>query len=603
MKNKKYGYFNNLKYILTEQWRYKKSYVVLLICDIPVSALSALIAAFLPKIVLDCIEYAVSAQTLLLRVGFACAVLILITMASHFLRRYDEMCFDMARMELYRKKLFIKTIDMDYNNYIYNETRVLREKATRAVRGWEYGVAPYLRLNKETLSSALGFSAFAVIIARCNFWFIPILVVSYAISAVGWLLLQKFNDSIKDDRSKVFMQLNYVTYRSKDFSNAKDIRVYGMTDFLMSKISRHLKENTAFDTRKQNGHFVNVMLEDFLKFAVGLGAYLYLIHLKLITDMTIGDFSLYFGAITGFGLWLGEIVDAIANLIESDHNVNDFRNFLALDDKMNLGKGKALPSGDDLPCSIDIENLTFKYDAAEAPVIDKLTLGIKAGERIAIVGVNGAGKSTLVKLISGLFLPQSGHIRINETDISEFNRDEYYSLFSTVFQDVSLLPATIAKNIALCEEKSIDRKRLSRCIQLAGFSDKINSLPDGENTLLIREVNEGATALSGGELQRLLLARALYKNSPIIILDEPTAALDPIAENNMYLKYSELTKGKTSIYISHRLSSTRFCDRVVLLDNAGIAEIGTHDELMSRGGKYAEMFETQSKYYREEAVV
>ncbi|MBO5858575.1 MAG: ATP-binding cassette domain-containing protein, partial [Clostridia bacterium] len=163
--------------------------------------------------------------------------------------------------------------------------------------------------------------------------------------------------------------------------------------------------------------------------------------------------------------------------------------------------------------------------------------------------------------------------------------------------------ATVAKNIALCEENKIDRGRLRECMRLAGILDKVESLPQKENTLLVREVHEGAVAFSGGELQRLLLARALYKDAPIIILDEPTAALDPIAENDMYLKYSELTKDKTAIYISHRLSSTRFCDRIILLDDAKIAEMGTHEELLALGGKYAEMFETQSRYYREEAII
>ena len=212
-------------------------------------------------------------------------------------------------------------------------------------------------------------------------------------------------------------------------------------------------------------------------------------------------------------------------------------------------------------------------------------------------------ESAGVKLICGLFVAQEGKVLINGTDSREFNRDEYYKLFSTLFQDVSLLPSTIEKNIALCEESRIDRLKLKKCMTLAGIADKVESLPDKEKTLLVREVHEGATALSGGELQRLLLARALYKDAPIIILDEPTAALDPIAENDMYLKYNELTEGKTAIYISHRLSSTRFCDRIILLDESKIAEIGTHEELLDLGGKYAEMFKIQSKYYREGEAV
>ncbi len=598
--DKKYGYFNNLCFIIKNQWNFRKIYMVSLAVVTPIRVVSSLIAAFLPKIVLDCIENNVPPAELIFKVGLGVVLLIAVNVFSLVAENYDSKEFFLSRVSLYKMKLFNKIIDMDYNNYVFNSTRVLKEKGNQSIEGYGTSITFFLYVSSLLISGVFGFTSFTAIIAQCNIWFIPVLIVCYALSALGWMLLQRYNDSMKDARSKVFMRLGYVTFRSKDFANAKDLRVYNMTDFLMRKINRHLKENTDFDIKKNNGHYINVVFEDVLKFGVSLGAYLYLIHLKLNSDMTLGDFSLYFGAITGFGTWLGRIVDSISTLIECDHKVNDYRNFLALKDTMNNGEGEPLPKDGDLPCSIDLENLTFKYDGADEPTIKNVSLSIKAGEKIAIVGVNGAGKSTLVKLISGLFLPNEGKIKINGTDSTLFNRDEYYTLFSAIFQDVSLLPASIAKNIALCEEEKIDRDRLFECMRLAGIDEKINSLDKKENTLLVKEVNEGATALSGGELQRLLLARAIYKDSPIIILDEPTAALDPIAENNIYLMYNELTEGKTSIYISHRLSSTRFCDRIVLLDNSEIAEIGTHEELMALGGKYTEMFETQSKYYREE---
>ncbi len=598
--DKKYGYLSNLCFIVKNQWNFRKMYIVSLLILTPVRVVSSLVAAFLPKIVLDCIENNVPPAEMIFKVGLGVLLLVAVNVFSLVAENYDSKEFFLSRVSLYRMKLFNKIIDMDYNNYTFNSTRVLKEKGNQSVQGYGTSITFFLYVSSLLVSGLFGFTSFTAIIAQCNIWFIPVLIASYALSAVGWMLLQKYNDSMKDARSKVFMRLGYVTFRSKDFANAKDLRVYNMTDFLMRKINRHLKENTDFDIKKNNGHYINVVLEDVLKFGVSIGAYLYLINLKLNSDMTLGDFSLYFGAITGFGTWLNRIVDSISNLIECDHKVNDYRNFLALEDKMNNGEGVPLPKEDELPCSVDIENLTFTYDGADEPTLKNVSLSIKAGEKIAIVGVNGAGKSTLVKLISGLFLPQEGKIKINGIDSTRFNRDEYYKLFSAIFQDVSLLPASIAKNIALCEEDKIDRNRLWECMHLAGIDEKINSLDNKENTLLVKEVNEGATALSGGELQRLLLARAIYKDAPIIILDEPTAALDPIAENNIYLMYNELTKGKTSIYISHRLSSTRFCDRIVLLDNSEIAEIGTHEELISLGGRYTEMFETQSKYYREE---
>ena len=596
---KKYGYLSNFIYILKKQWLFKKGYIIALLTDIPISVSISLLVAFLPKIVLDYIENNASVFNFLLIVTIISLLIVALKIIEKYLYSYEDKCLELSRQELYRKALIEKIIDMDYNHYIYNETRVIKEKANRAIHGRRYGVVPYLSLNKHLFTSAFGFTAFATIIAQCNVWFIPILIISYAISSVGWIILQKYNDSIKEKRAKVFLKLNYVTFRSKDFSNAKDIRIYNMVEYLMKKINRHLKENTEFDIKKNNGHFANVFIEDFLKFAIGIGAYLYLIKLKVETNMTLGDFSLYLGAITGFSSWLSGIVDSISNLIESNYNVNDYRCFLDIEDSINEDKKHALIKCKQYPYSIELKNVSFAYDGTTTPTIDNMSLSIRPGEKIAIVGVNGAGKSTLVKLISGLFLPQSGNIYINGRSSRDYNREEYFSFFSAVFQDTSLLPTSIAKNISLCEDDKINREKLFDCLRQSGLEEKINSLPYKENTLLVCEINEDATAFSGGEIQRLLLARALYKDAPIIILDEPTAALDPIAENNIYLKYNELTKGKTSIYISHRLSSTKFCDRIILLNNATIEEIGTHEELLKRGGQYAKMFESQSKYYRE----
>ncbi len=589
--------------MLKEHWKFDKSYVIMQIGLTPLGAVSSVVAAYLPKIVLDCVESKTPASELLLKVGILSALLIAFGYLNNVMYNKSWQGRMLARDIMLHRLTCNKVMTMDYNNYTCNETRVLREKAWNAVHGWDGSVARFIELNATVASSAFGFTAFTAIIVECNPWFIPILILCYGISMAGWLIFNKWKDKMKDKVAEIFLRLHYVTYRSKDFSNAKDVRIYNMSDFLMKKIDKHLDDATWWNIKRNNGHYFNCMLEDIFKFGVSLGAYIYLIYLKLNSEMTLGDFSLYFGAITGFGQWLAKLVDSISEIISGAHNVSDFRGFLDIEDKMNSGKGEKLPSGKDLPCEIELKNLTFSYDETEKPSVDNLSLKINKGEKIAIVGVNGAGKSTLVKLICGLFIPNEGRILINGIDSRLFNRDEYYRLFSTLFQDCALLPATVAKNIALCEENKIDRKRLSECMRLAGILDKVESLPQKENTLLVREVHEGAVAFSGGELQRLLLARALYKDAPIIILDEPTAALDPIAENDMYLKYSELTKDKTAIYISHRLSSTRFCDRIILLDDAKIVETGTHEELLALGGKYAEMFETQSRYYREEAVI
>ena len=246
------------------------------------------------------------------------------------------------------------------------------------------------------------------------------------------------------------------------------------------------------------------------------------------------------------------------------------------------------------------EHVSFQYPSADAPTLKHIDLTFKNGEKIAIVGENGAGKTTLIKLLCGLYAPTGGRILLNGKDIATIAKTSYFDLFSAIFQDYYFLPMTIQQNITASLD--YDREKFDLALQKAEMYDKVYALPKGADTLMDRNVYKDAVDFSGGEKQKLLLAKAMYKDAPILILDEPTAALDPIAENQLYLKYSELTDGKLSFFISHRLSSTRFCDRILFVSGGQITEMGTHEELMAKKGAYYKMFQVQSYYYREQGV-
>lgn len=245
-----------------------------------------------------------------------------------------------------------------------------------------------------------------------------------------------------------------------------------------------------------------------------------------------------------------------------------------------------------------MEHVSFRYPGASQDTLHNFNLTIHPGEKLAIVGLNGAGKTTVVKLLCGFYDPDEGQVLLNGTDIRQWNRQEYYSLLSAVFQDFSVLDITVAESVAQSVDR-IDRQRVVQCLEKAGLMELVKQFPQGLDTHIGRTVYLDGVLMSGGEFQRLMLARALYKDGPILVLDEPTAALDPIAENDIYMKYHEMTAGKTSVFISHRLASTRFCDRIILIDHGRIAEEGTHEALMKQNGLYAKLFEVQSRYYQE----
>ena len=260
--------------------------------------------------------------------------------------------------------------------------------------------------------------------------------------------------------------------------------------------------------------------------------------------------------------------------------------------------GKPLPECPDGKYELRLDHVSFRYPSAETDTLHGIDLTVHPGERLAVVGLNGAGKTTLVKLLCGFYDPTEGRVLLNGEDIREFNRQEYYTLFTAVFQKFSVLEATLEENVAQTRE-GIDEARVRECLEKAGLTERVAALPDDLKTHIGREVFEDGVLLSGGEMQRLMLARALYKNAPILLLDEPTAALDPIAEAEIYEKLNDMVGDKTAIYISHRLSSCKFCDEIVVFDTGKIIQQGAHETLLAdESGEYAQLWNAQAQYYR-----
>lgn len=404
-------------------------------------------------------------------------------------------------------------------------------------------------------------------------------------------LQHKLNiDMVANDR-----KFNYVTQISNDFENAKEVRLYDMSPWINEISDDCLKTHRHLHSRIQWRAFLTGSINNFLNLLRDAFAYIYLIIMFSKNAITVGDFTMYFSAITSLSGTLTGLSEKITELTKYDLKIKDIRKTEKMPSSRNRGKGISAPKEN---IEIEFRNVSFRYPNAENDTIKNISFKIKAGEKLALVGVNGAGKTTIVKLLCGLYLPTEGEILLNSHPINDYNIYEYYSLFSAVFQDISLMPYSIAENIAATTEKDeIDFEKVKNSIETAGLKERVDALPLGVDTPFNKNVNEGAVDFSGGEKQKLALARAIYLDRPMLILDEPTAALDPIAENEMYMKFNEISRGQTAMFISHRLASTRFCDRIIHLENGEIIENGTHDELIAANGKYAMMYGLQSKYY------
>ncbi|MBQ5312131.1 MAG: ABC transporter ATP-binding protein [Oscillospiraceae bacterium] len=248
----------------------------------------------------------------------------------------------------------------------------------------------------------------------------------------------------------------------------------------------------------------------------------------------------------------------------------------------------------------EFRHVWFRYPGTEQYVLRDINLKWRIGEKMALVGKNGSGKTTLVKLLCRLYDPVRGEITLNGIDIRKYDYDDYMALFSVVFQDSGLFSFSIAGNVAASSDHDPDK--VEDCVRKSGLSERLDTLPDGIDTYLYKDFDENGVEISGGEAQKLCLARAVYKGAPFIILDEPTSALDPVSEHEIYTGFNRIVGTRTAIYISHRLSSCRFCDEITVMDNGEIAERGSHDELLAHNGHYAKLWSAQAEYYKDTAA-
>ena len=597
---KKYSVISNICYALCNIWKWDKAFYLFFIPSIPLAVLLPLATTYFPKVLIDSVESQQSIQVVITIIGVYFGALLIVKLFNDLcksklhMRQYNLSC-------LYQHAISEKHMRTDYANTDNPEAITKYQHAMSDACSGQCAPEFIWQSLLGLFISLLGIFTYGFVIAIVSPWILMFLFLSAFITYLVSRWQRNYIEKNKDHWVTVDRKIGYLQSFSERFDHAKDIRIYGMFDWLSDMLTGFQKERFGWtkkvSPRTLGGTCINALL---MLIQNGV-AYAILIVMVFNNEVGAGDFVFYFGAITGFSAWLNGIGNMVNDITHKSIKIGYYRDYFDIEEKYNHGEGCPMPTEQELPVDIELNNVSFKYASADGEIyaLKNVNLKIDKGEKLAIVGATGAGKTTLVKLMCGFYYPSEGEIKLNGHAIADYNIEDYYSLFSAVFQDIYLLPVTIAEFVS-SSEKEIDRDRVMDVIRQAGLADKINSLPNGIDSRLMKGVFDDSIEMSGGEKQKLMLARALYKDAPVIVLDEPTAALDPIAENELYLKYNELTANKTSVYISHRLASTRFCDRIVYLENGEIVESGSHDELMKLGGKYAHMFELQSHYYKED---
>ena len=587
-----------LKFVFKTAWKERPSVFLVYLMKFVAEFADRMQNAIMAKFIIDELVLAISggeiSQHLTNAVIYA-GIYIGVQLLTSVLRNSAEQ-LESVHAEWFSEHIDIQLADhtmrMDYEHTEDPEALDALEKAQEGMSWYSGGIVGVLGAVFSLVNNAAALLGVSVIILFTCPWLLPVQVAALVVITIfnaknnkieqeGFLKLAKSN--------RVF---GYVFYQLADFKLGKDIRLYDSAKMMCDKARFFSDEQIGIwsDTAKKQRKNSWVMdAANALRDGI---SYFYIGFLAVTKAITIGDFSMCVSA-AGTLYWsLYGIVSGLQDITKKCAYAHRYIEFMRFPAAMEKGT-KPVSQGEH---TIEFRHVSFKYPRSEKLVLRDINLTIKSGEHLSIVGLNGAGKTTFIKLLCRLYDVTEGEILVDGVNIREYSDEEYRKLFAVVFQDFQLFAFSLRENVAFGEQA--DDAELERVLKLAGLWEDAEKLPQGLDTMLYKSFDENGTDLSGGQRQKTAIARALYRNAPVVILDEPTAALDPVAEYEIYRQFNTLVGGKTAVYISHRLSSCKFCDRIVVFAEDTIKENGTHDDLVSlHNGIYAGMFAEQAKYY------
>lgn len=602
---RKYSSFSNLVYIYKSLWKYDKKIIGYVALEIIFVVIASFGAVLIPAIIIKMLEKNIELYTMVWKILLIFSGYGGVSSISTYLVRRNDFQYIEFRAGYFMELAFRKVMSIDYDNYESQKTQKLIENGISALEGNYIGIEGILHKTVLIAIETIGLVLYTILLSEVNLLIIFLLLGISIIQFISFQIANKYEMKNKEEKAELEVTKRYLDMQTNEVSVGKDIRIYQLQHWLTLKYKKVNDKYQSLVAKERIRYFANDLIGLVLQLFRDAICYGYLIILLKNGQLMVSDFVLYIGLVASFAVYFNEITANITEAERFQKMTDYFREFLDIKNRINYGEGKKLDSNE-ATFQVEFSHVTFTYPTCDGKegkkVLDDVSFTMKKGEKMALVGINGAGKTTIVKLICGFYKPTSGHIYIDGIDINDLDIDDYYSYLAVVFQDAFTFSFTIAENVTCEIEDKYDKEKCINALNKSGLGHKIQKLPKQENTYLNKDIEEDGIQLSGGELQKLMLARALYKECKLLLLDEPTAALDAIAENEMYEKYEEVISGKTALFISHRLASTRFCNKILFLENGKITEEGTHEELMSLDREYAHMFNVQSQYYKEEGI-
>lgn len=593
VKKEKGVVLKTLKYFFPVAWRFDKAYFILSALNVLIAAALPFIDIFILPLLIDalCAEVRDIPQIITyaaLMVGLDVIVGLINSQITIHLEKYEDKFLNFQAEQIADRCMNI--------DFALTENKECLDQINKAREGkdWSGGIHGIAKAFFQIIQNVLKIFGIVTVLAVSAPWLLLIIGALLAVSTFINARKNRIEVKYFSDLANINRVLWYVTHEIEDFRFGKDVRLYGAAGTLISRTQQQMDRLNSFFKKKADERYPL----DVIDVAVGalrdFGTYLYLGALAILGKITIGVYSQLVAAGGTLNASLQGVVFGAQDIVKRCNYGYEMVKLMEYPPMLEKGDKKVGNTGGGH--EIEFRNVSFSYPNSGVQVLKNVSITLKAGERLSVVGLNGAGKTTFIKLLCRLYDCDEGEILLDGVNIRDYDYEEYMKLFSVVFQDFRLLSFTAKDNILLGKDDTDGA--VDGMFRKVGLFDKVNTLPKGRDTMMFRQFDRDGVQLSGGEQQKLAIARALYKDAPVVILDEPTAALDPVAEYEIYCRFNELVGGKTAVYISHRLSSCRFCDRIAVFSEGTIKELGTHEALVHKeNGIYAEMFAAQAQYY------
>lgn len=575
-------------------WKMNPLFIILMIADIIISSLSTFPAILFPKYIIDAlVEERELSYIILLIVCMVGLSLIFNTLMLYLNNKRDHLSLVLGFT--LSDEISKKCLEIDYSLYDDINTLDKRYYAYKVVD--DNNFVALLSSIKNFCSNLIVLSGIIVLTIRIDAIILAVALIVIIIQTVITSKTTKRQLEYNKEAYPYMRRSEYVARMANVITFRKDILIYNAKDYIVGKLDGYNQFLFGFFKKLKRFQIVSRLIGNFSAHMYQFIMYSFLSVKMLKHTITIGDFSLYLNALNTF---VNSCNGAIGSVIDIRRRVQYFeayQDFMNIESKFRTGS-LLLKEVVDGEFVFTFENVSFAYPGQEKYALKNVNMQLRSGEKLAIVGDNGAGKTTFTLLLMRMYDPNEGRILLNGTDIRNIDYDEYLKMFGTVFQDFKIFGYSVLENIVFKEDSSEQElQKVKELLKKNDMEERVARMKNGIHTYLTRELDENGEELSGGERQKIAIIRAVFKDAPFLIMDEPTAALDPDAEYKLYLEFEEMTKGKSAIYISHRLASTGFCDKIAVFENGHIVEYGTHDELMKNKKKYYHMYSIQSELY------